>query len=269
VSGEDSRLDVECAARGLARSRTHAQELIEAGRVRVSGKQVIKPAHRVGAETAIAVEGLDHYVSRGAHKLIAALDAFDIAIAGKRALDVGASTGGFTQVLLERGAREVVALDVGRAQLSAGIRSDDRVHVVEGVNAKGLTAANLDALVGARFVPEIVVADLSFISLTHVMPALRSTAPDADFVLLIKPQFEVGRTGIREGIVTNPALREDAITAVLWSAFDVGLGAAGLIPSPILGGHGNHEYLVWLSNAAGRNPSEWVDTVHRVAGVLA
>ena len=262
-----ARLDVECAARGLARSRTHAQELIEAGRVRVDGKQVIKPSHKVGEESQINIEGLDHYVSRGAHKLIAALDAFGVSVTGKRALDVGASTGGFTQVLLERGASEVVALDVGRAQLSPGIRSDDRVFVIEGVNAKGLTAENLNALVGREFVAEIVVADLSFISLTHVIPALKATAPAADFVLLIKPQFEVGRTGVREGIVTNPALREDAIRAVLWSAFDSGLGVAGLIPSPILGGHGNHEYLVWLSANAGLNPSEWDDTVHRVAGV--
>jgi 23S rRNA (cytidine1920-2'-O)/16S rRNA (cytidine1409-2'-O)-methyltransferase len=100
-----------------------------------------------------------------------------------------------------------------------------------------------------------------------VIPALRATAPDADFVLLIKPQFEVGRTGVREGIVTNPALREDAIRTVLWSAFDAGLGVAGLISSPILGGHGNHEYLVWLSARAGRNPQEWDDTVHSVTGV--
>jgi 23S rRNA (cytidine1920-2'-O)/16S rRNA (cytidine1409-2'-O)-methyltransferase len=267
VTDATARLDVECASRGLARSRTHAQELIDAGRVRVDGRQIIKPSHKVGAESQINIEGLDHYVSRGAHKLIAALDAFNIDVSGKRALDVGASTGGFTQVLLERGAAEVVALDVGRAQLSPGIRSDDRVFVIEGVNAKGLTAENLNALVGREFVAEIVVADLSFISLTHVIPALRATAPDADFVLLIKPQFEVGRTGVREGIVTNPALREDAIRTVLWSAFDAGLGVAGLISSPILGGHGNHEYLVWLSARAGRNPQEWDDTVHSVTGV--
>lgn len=152
MTDASARLDVECAARGLARSRTHAQELIDAGRVRVDGRQIIKPSHRVGAESEINIEGLDDYVSRGAHKLIAALDAFDVDVAGKRALDVGASTGGFTQVLLERGATEVVALDVGRAQLSPGIRSDDRVHVIEGVNAKGLTAANLNALVGLSLI---------------------------------------------------------------------------------------------------------------------
>jgi 23S rRNA (cytidine1920-2'-O)/16S rRNA (cytidine1409-2'-O)-methyltransferase len=129
-----------------------------------------------------------------------------------------------------------------------------------------VTTAHVERLRAAG-VAEIVVADLSFISLTHVIPALRATAPDADFVLLIKPQFEVGRTGVREGIVTNPALREDAIRTVLWSAFDAGLGVAGLISSPILGGHGNHEYLVWLSARAGRNPQEWDDTVHSVTGV--
>ena len=266
MTEEPQRLDVELTRRGLARSRTHAQELIDAGRVRVNDRPIMKASVRVSETDAVTVEGVDHYVSRAARKLVAALDAFDIDVTGRRALDVGASTGGFTQVLLERGAAEVVALDVGRAQLSPAIRSDERVVVIEGVNAKGLTPENLDALVGRPFVPQIVVADVSFISLTHILPALALTAPDADFVLLIKPQFEVGRVGVREGIVTNPALREDAITGVLWAAFDVGLATVGLIPSPILGGQGNHEYLVWLSAHAGQNPAEWGDTIHLIAG---
>ncbi len=263
----EQRLDAALAARGLARSRTHAHELISSGLVRVSGRPCIKPAHKVTDDTLIEVEGLSHYVSRAAHKLIAALDAFDVPVSGRNALDIGASTGGFTQVLLERGIDKVVALDVGRAQISPSIRSDARVIVVEGVNARYLNRDNLTGILGQSYDASLVVADLSFISLTQVMAALVATAShDADFVLLIKPQFEVGRTGVREGIVTNPGLREDAINAVLWSAWDHGLGVRGIVSSPILGGHGNHEYLVWLNALEGDNPTQWRDTIHQLSG---
>ena len=260
-------MDAALAARGLARSRTHAQELIARGVVRLDGKPCIKPAQKVTDDSVIEVEGLSHYVSRAAHKLLAGLDAFGVNPAGRLALDVGASTGGFTQVLLERGASHVVALDVGRAQISPSLRGDVRVSIVEGVNARYLTNENLAGILKREYVPDLVVADLSFISLTQVIPALIETAsPVADFILLIKPQFEVGRTGVREGIVTNPGLREDAVNTVLWHAWDYGLGVSGLISSPILGGAGNHEYVVWLRAQGGDNPSQWRDTVHKLAG---
>jgi 23S rRNA (cytidine1920-2'-O)/16S rRNA (cytidine1409-2'-O)-methyltransferase len=263
----DQRLDAALAQRGLARSRTHAQELLDKGLVRVDGKPVIKAAHKVSEANELSVEGLDHYVSRAAHKLIAALDDFDLDIRGRQALDVGASTGGFTQVLLERGVAHVVALDVGHNQISTKFRGDERVTIVEGVNARYLTSANLAGILSREYVPNLVVADLSFISLTHVIPAMiASASADADFVLLIKPQFEVGRTGVREGIVTNAALREDAINAVLWNAWDSGLETVNVISSPILGGAGNHEYIAWFRAGREQNPSQWRDTVHRLAG---
>jgi 23S rRNA (cytidine1920-2'-O)/16S rRNA (cytidine1409-2'-O)-methyltransferase len=223
----------------------------------------------VSESNELSVEGLDHYVSRAAHKLIAALDLFDLDVRGKRALDVGASTGGFTQVLLERSAEHVVALDVGHNQISPKFRGDDRVTIVEGVNARYLTSSNLTGIIGHEYVPNLVVADLSFISLTHVIPAMISMATsDADFVLLIKPQFEVGRTGVREGIVTNPALREDAINGVLWNAWDAGLETVNIMSSPILGGAGNNEYVAWFRAGRQLNPSQWRDTVHKLAGGL-
>lgn len=261
------RLDAALAARSLARSRSHAATLITEGFVRVGGKVINKPAFKVEDNDDISVDGADHYVSRAAHKLIAGLDGFDIDVSGRAAFDVGASTGGFTQVLLERGAQPVVALDVGHSQLSPRIRSDERVFVVEGVNAKGLDREKLSALVKHDFVADVVVADVSFISLTHIMSALKACATEtADYILLVKPQFEVGRTGVKEGIVTNPALREDAVMAVLWSAFDHGLGVCGILSSPILGGAGNQEFVLWLRADSGSNPSEWTQQVHKLAG---
>jgi 23S rRNA (cytidine1920-2'-O)/16S rRNA (cytidine1409-2'-O)-methyltransferase len=272
---DGQRLDAALATREIARSRTHAAELISSGRVRVNGHPVIKAAHRVVESDEIVVERLDHYVSRAAHKLIAGLDSFAIDVAGRRALDVGASTGGFTQVLLERNVAHVIALDVGHNQISPSIRSDPRVTVLEGVNARYLNRDNLAGLLKVDAIadadaPNLVVGDLSFISLTHVIPALKATATaDADFVLLIKPQFEVGRQGIREGIVTNAGKREDAINAVLWNAFDAGLGTAGILSSPILGGAGNREYIAWFNATVGSNPTQWRDHVHKLAGGTA
>ena len=263
------RLDAALPALGLARSRTHASRLIADGLVTVDGRGVVKPSSRVEPGSAVAVAGTDAYVSRGAHKLIGALDAFpDVRVTGRRALDVGASTGGFTQVLLERGARRVVALDVGHGQLDPLIREDPRVDVVEGFNVRDLTPDTLAAVTGAGTEPpELVVGDLSFISLGLVLPALaRTAAPDADLVLLIKPQFEVGRTGIREGIVHDPGLRDDAVMRVLWAAWDLGLGTAGLVSSPIVGGAGNHEYLAWFSGRAGSNPTQWRSTSNEITG---
>jgi 23S rRNA (cytidine1920-2'-O)/16S rRNA (cytidine1409-2'-O)-methyltransferase len=261
----DSRLDVALAARGLARSRSHATTLVADGLVTVDGRAAVRPSAKVRAEQVIVVAGADHYVSRGAHKLVAALDAFGVPVAGRTALDVGASTGGFTQVLLERGAAEVIAIDVGHGQLAPVLADEPRLHSFEGINARALTAHALAGLTGSSVRPDLVVGDLSFISLTQVLPALVETAEaGADFVLLVKPQFEVGRTGIKEGIVRDPVLRTEAVTSVLWAAFDLGVGTAGVISSPIAGSQGNHEYLVWLNAKTGTNPTEWLSQVETI-----
>ncbi|PRY68645.1 23S rRNA (cytidine1920-2'-O)/16S rRNA (cytidine1409-2'-O)-methyltransferase [Glaciihabitans tibetensis] len=262
----DSRLDSVLGDRGLARSRTHAARLIADGLVTVDGKPQVKPSFRVREGQVVEVAESDHYVSRAAHKLVAALDAFPIEVHDRLALDVGASTGGFTQVLLERGARRVISLDVGHGQLVPEIANDPRVVVVEGENARYLTPVQLAHSSGVTEIPTLLVADLSFISLPTVMPAMVDTVGrDADFVLLIKPQFEVGRGGIREGIVRDQRLRQDAVSAVLWAAWDLGLGTAGLIPSPIAGNAGNLEYLVWLSAGSGTNPTEWIQRIAALA----
>jgi 23S rRNA (cytidine1920-2'-O)/16S rRNA (cytidine1409-2'-O)-methyltransferase len=263
----EARVDVALAERGLARSRTHAASLIADGLVTVDGVAVVRPSAKVGDDQVLAVAASDHYVSRGAHKLIAALDAFDVPVDHRVAMDVGASTGGFSQVLLERGARQVIALDVGHGQLAPVLAGEKRLVSREGVNARHLTRELLAGLTGAKVRPTLVVADLSFISLTTVLPALVATAEDvADFVLLVKPQFEVGRTGIKEGIVRSAGLRADAVTGVLWAAHDLGVGTAGVIPSPIAGSQGNHEYLVWLSARVGRNPTEWLNQITAMVG---
>ena len=255
------RLDAAIAERGLARSRTVAAKLIADGLVSVDGVPVLKASAQVSEHAAIEIAGLDHYVSRAAHKLVAALDGFGVDPGGRLALDVGASTGGFTQVLLERGARRVVALDVGHGQLAPLVRSDPRVAVIEGFNVRELDAAALAGMAGGD-IPDLVVADVSFISLKLVLPpVIDAVGLAADFVLLIKPQFEVGRTGIREGIVHDAGLREDAVMGVLWAAWDLGLGTAGVLASPIAGGAGNREYLAWLNAAGGSNPSEWAARV--------
>lgn len=258
-------MDAALAARGLARSRSNAAQLIADGLVTVDGRPALKPALRVRGDQQLAVAATDHYVSRAAHKLGAALDAFPIDVTGRTALDVGASTGGFTQVLLERGARTVIALDVGHDQLAPSIRADERVVVIEGMNARYLTRESLRAAASVTALPDLVVADLSFISLGLVLPALVGTVgPDADFVVLVKPQFEVGRGGIREGFVRDPALREDAVSGVLWAAWDLGLPTAGILSSPIAGSAGNHEYLAWFSTAVGGNPTEWTEQVSAI-----
>ncbi|MDR6867354.1 23S rRNA (cytidine1920-2'-O)/16S rRNA (cytidine1409-2'-O)-methyltransferase [Microbacterium resistens] len=262
-----ARLDAALAARGLARSRTHAATLIAEGVVSVNGSPVVKPATRVGDEDLLDVAAEDHYVSRGAHKLLAALDGFGIPVEGRLALDMGASTGGFTQVLRERGARRVLAVDVGHGQLSLRIAADPQVVAVEGFNVRHMTPQSLAAQTGEEEAPSLVVGDLSFISLALVLPAVAAVvAPDADVVLLVKPQFEVGRTAVRGGLVTDPATRADALARTLWSAWDAGLGTKGILPSPVLGTHGNAEFLVHLVPGGGSDPSEWRSTTDRIAG---
>ncbi len=253
------RLDAELVRRGLARSRALAVEAIQAGLVSIDGVTAIKASTKVTPDAVLALEGGDHYVSRGAQKLIGGARRLRDRPVRTDALDAGASTGGFTQVLLERGAAGVIAVDVGHGQLATVVQDDPRVVNLEGLNIRELTAetrgSRTSAILHNRLT--LVVGDLSFISLRHVLRPLRDVAsPDADFVLLVKPQFEVGRGGIREGIVRDPALRREAVSEVLWAAWDLGLGTAGVIPSPILGGNGNHEYLVWLTST-GQNPGEW------------
>jgi len=259
--GQDTapvRLDALLAVRGLAKSRTAAAKLIQAGRVTVAGTPVVKPSAAFAPSAAIEVDTVDEWVSRAARKLVGALDTFGVDPTDRVVLDVGASTGGFTQVLLHRGARRVVALDVGHGQLDPAVALDPRVVVVEGVNARNLTAADYAALDPAAAETSLVVGDLSFISLRLVLPALVEAVPADDFVLLVKPQFEVGRTGVREGIVRDPALRNDALMNVLWAAWDLGLGTTGLAASPIVGTHGNHEYLARFQRDVGANPTEWI-----------
>ncbi|GAA1575707.1 TlyA family RNA methyltransferase [Leucobacter aridicollis] len=261
--GPLERVDRAVVELGLVRSRSRAAELIGAGGIAIDGVTATKPGTRVRAGALVSVRGDDHYVSRGAHKLIAALTAFAIDPAGRLALDLGASTGGFTQVLLEHGAREVLAVDVGHDQLAPELRADPRVRVVEGCNARELDAALLATLTGVAERPSLVVADLSFISLTLILPAItRCTDPGAELALLIKPQFEVGR--VRDGIVTDPALWREAILKVLTSAAENGLGVRGLAPSPIAGGEGNREFLVHLLRGEPTDPGEWTERIDEV-----
>ncbi len=263
-----TRLDAAVAARGLARSRTHAARLIAKGYVRVDGTPVVKASFPVDDSQSVTVDAVDRYVSRGANKLLAALDAFEgVRVDGRLALDAGASTGGFTQVLLERGARQVIAADVGHGQLDPIIAREERVVVVEGFNLRYATPETLAGASGVHEPVELVVGDLSFISLGFVLEPLQSVATsDADFVYLVKPQFEVGRTGVKEGIVKNPVLRADSITNVLWAAYDLGLSTAGVIPSPIAGNAGNLEYLVWFNRHVGQHPTEWLERVTEMTG---
>lgn len=262
-----TRLDAALASRGLARSRTHAATLISEGLVSVDGRPVVKASTAVDEMTEITVAGADHYVGRGAHKLIAGLDGFGIPVEGRLALDMGASTGGFTQVLRERRARTVLAVDVGHGQLAPSIAADSGVVVVEGYNVRHMTPESLAEATGEVEAPDLIVGDLSFISLELVLPAVAAVAgSESDILLLVKPQFEVGRTAVRGGLVTDPATRADAVARTVWSAWDAGLGMLGILPSPILGTHGNAEYLVHLAPGRGSNPTEWLDSINRLAG---
>ena len=262
-----SRLDAALAARGLARSRTHAATLIADGLVTVDGRPVVKASAQVADDAALEVAGADHYVSRAAHKLIAGLDAFGVEVPGRLALDMGASTGGFTQVLRERGAERVIAVDVGHGQLAASVAADPGVVSIEGFNVRYMTPESLAAASGVVQAPSLITGDLSFISLTHVLPAARAVAAeDADLVLLVKPQFEVGRTAVKGGLVTDAASRADAVANVLWAAWDQGLGTCGVVSSPIAGTDGNSEYIAHLAPCRGSNPTEWLSTVIRLTG---
>lgn len=245
-----ARLDAELIRRGLARSREQAAGLIAAGQVTVSGQTAAKAATQVGQDAAIIVrQSADGpaFASRGGHKLAGALAAFaGLEVRGRRCLDAGASTGGFTDVLLRAGAAEVVAADVGYGQLAWSLRADPRVTVLDRVNVRNLRPDQVTP------VPTLVTADLSFISLTQVLPALAGcAAADADFVLLVKPQFEVGKSRVGAGgVVRDAALRAEAVAAVARSALGLGLGVCGVTASPLPGPSGNVEYFLWLRRGA-------------------
>jgi 23S rRNA (cytidine1920-2'-O)/16S rRNA (cytidine1409-2'-O)-methyltransferase len=245
-----ARLDAELVRRGLARSREQAGELIAAGRVAVAGQAAAKPATQVGQDAAITVREVateTEYASRGGRKLAGALAAFaELRVAGRRCLDAGASTGGFTDVLLRAGAAHVVAVDVGYGQLAWALRSDQRVTVLDRVNVRALRPEQVAPP------PGLVTADLSFISLTLVLPALIDcAAADAEFVLLVKPQFEVGRGRVGAGgVVRSASLRQEAVEIVAGAAAGLGLGVRGVVASPLPGPSGNVEFFLWLRRDA-------------------
>lgn len=256
-----ARLDAELVRRGLARSREHAAGLIAEGRVRVGGTVATKSATGVDLATAVLVEAVEgeQWVSRGAHKLLGALAAFDYDPTGKRVLDAGASTGGFTDVLLRRGAAHVVAVDVGYGLIDWSLRTDERVTVVERVNARALQPQQVGEPV------DLVVADLSFIPLGLVLPALLGCAsPRADFLPMVKPQFEVGKDKLPSGgVVRDPQARAGTVRKVAEQALALGLGVRGVVASPLPGPSGNVEFFLWLT--AGAPPLQEADLQRAVA----
>ena len=247
-----ARLDAEMVRRGLARSRGQARELVAQGAVLVDGRAATKASTPVTAAAAIDLaQAPDRWVGRAAYKLLAALDRFGLDVAGRRCLDVGASTGGFTQVLLEAGAAHVTALDVGHGQLVPEVAADPRVEERSGTNIRDVRPGDL----GEPF--DVVVADLSFISLRRGLPVLPPLmTQDGDAVLLVKPQFEVGRERLaRTGVVTSPHERQRTLDEVLRAAESAGLHRRGLEPSPLRGTTGNQEYLLWVTTGL-RPPRE-------------
>jgi 23S rRNA (cytidine1920-2'-O)/16S rRNA (cytidine1409-2'-O)-methyltransferase len=255
-----TRLDLEMTRRGLAESREGAQRLIMAGKVRVNSRPAAKADLKVAAETLIEVVGASaEYASRGGYKLAAAIDHFAIEVAGRRALDVGASTGGFTDVLLRRGAVSVIALDVGYGQIAEKLRRDERVIVMDRTNIRNVAPADL------AYAPDLIVIDTSFISLRLVLPAtIAIAAPRAEIIALVKPQFEVGKGKVgKGGIVRDAALRMQAVEGVLTFAREAGLVVAGPVESPIHGAAGNIEYLALMRKGSleerlPRRPAEYL-----------
>jgi len=269
-----TRLDLALVERGLAKSRNQASSLIESRRVFIDGREARKSSQPVPKAAELVVSEAIDYVSRAGHKLAAALEEFtEIEIVGKICLDVGASTGGFTDVLLRYGASKAIALDVGHSQLAESLANNRLVINIENFNARDLTQENLQKLVGSRLDQKItdntislVVADLSFISLTLVLAQMSQIAPKANFVLLIKPQFEVGKKSLdASGIVNDHRLRASAIRQVLDEAKAQGLNIHGIIKSPLPGTHGNVEFLVWLNSVETDHSIDWSGRINELA----
>jgi 23S rRNA (cytidine1920-2'-O)/16S rRNA (cytidine1409-2'-O)-methyltransferase len=262
-----ARLDQALVARGLARSRTHAAALIAEGRVSSAGQLLSKASLQVPDGRELAVEQSEHdsYVSRAGHKLAGALDAFPaIAVAGKRCLDAGASTGGFTEVLLRRGAEQVVAVDVGHGQLVPQLRNDPRVAVHEGLNVRYMSPDDIGGKAA------LTVADLSFISLTLVvLPLALCTEPGGDLVLMVKPQFEIGKDRLgRTGVVNSERERRMAVEKVANAALDAGLDLSGLAASPLPGQDGNVEYFLWIKRRITQDLPKIEERDAAIAGLL-
>jgi 23S rRNA (cytidine1920-2'-O)/16S rRNA (cytidine1409-2'-O)-methyltransferase len=241
------RLDALLTQRGLFESRTRAAAAVLAGEVLLGDgrRRVDKPGHMVDEEAVVSVDERPRFVSRGGVKLSNALDALGVEVAGRAALDVGASTGGFTDALLQRGARHVVAVDVAYGELAWSLRNDDRVTVLERVNARALEPAQLP------YAADLVVADLSFISLTKVLPAvLACVAERFDALLMVKPQFEVGKARVgKGGVVRDAATRRSAVVEVAGAAAALGVSVLGFAPSGLPGPKGNLETFLWLGEA--------------------
>ncbi|HEY7736482.1 MAG TPA: TlyA family RNA methyltransferase [Candidatus Limnocylindrales bacterium] len=256
------RLDELLVERGLAPTRARAQALVLAGRVRTgigdAARSDRKPGDLVDASTPIEVPEPEPYVSRGGHKLAAALDTFGIEVAGLVCLDVGASTGGFTDVLLQRGAARVHAVDVGRGQLAEALRGDPRVVSLERTNARSLTAATFPEPI------DLAVIDVSFISLALILGPVASTLrPGGSIVALVKPQFEAGRGRAPKGVVRDPEVHRQVLRDVTQAARGIGLGSRDLMRSPITGQEGNREFLVWL--ASGPSCAELEERIRELA----
>ena len=253
------RLDLLLVARGLAKSRAQAQRLIQAGRVRVAGRLLDKPGTQVPLDVEIEVTSLPRYVSRGGHKLAAALSAFAIDPTGKVCLDVGASTGGFTDCLLKHGAKRVYAVDVGKGQLDWGLRNDPRVVVREGVNARYLSPDDIGEPV------DLAVCDVSFISLKLVLPPLRRiVVSEGDVIALVKPQFEAGREKVRRGgVVREPEVHQEVLERLAaFAREELGWSVRGAVPSPLLGPAGNIEFFIHLLPRPHENrPVDWEQLV--------
>jgi 23S rRNA (cytidine1920-2'-O)/16S rRNA (cytidine1409-2'-O)-methyltransferase len=236
--------------------------------VLIGTKEITKPSSSVAMDCEITIIPADEYVSRAGLKLKGALDAFGaLEVVGKTCLDVGASTGGFTDVLLRHGAARVVAIDVGHEQFAPELVDNPRVQSFEGINAREVTLGDLRELTDDKNLEiDLVVADLSFISLTLVLPALAALAPKADFVLLIKPQFEVGKQSLSaSGVVSDHRLRASAIKQVVDCCHELGLGMLGLERSELPGTHGNIEYLIWISTSEAPNRSKWTERIEQLA----
>jgi 23S rRNA (cytidine1920-2'-O)/16S rRNA (cytidine1409-2'-O)-methyltransferase len=237
--GESKRADILLVERGYFESRARAKAAIEAGLVKADGAPVLKPSMLLRGDTVLEASPPHPFVSRGGVKLEAALDAFGFDPACRLCLDIGASTGGFSQVLLLRGARKVVAVDVGHGQLHASLAGEPRLLSLEGLDIRGVE------VMPAGEAPTLIVIDVSFISLAGVLPAAnRLAAPQALLVALIKPQFEVGRANVKKGVVRDPALQDEACRRIETVLRELGWIVVGTMDSPILGGDGNREFLI-------------------------